>query len=1244
MKRRNREEIRNVYDCYKRIKFCLSQKKDSLDLEQAYLSLITASRGSTSVQRIVADLIPRYASYCPTALEAATKVVINMHNWSLGVINRGEDADGVAFQTARSCILGLSDICCSACSEAPTSSVIQGICSAVLQNALAFFISYFEGKDVFLVFGKDIVQVQDSAENFNELKQKISDESESPLVVLFKLRALSLFRIFFRYPKSLLVACFDLFNSTASEGVEKGLYFLSQLTRKIDLDETHPSENTRSEHKPSTSSVETGTEGIKAIGEEIVSDGNNVSPYATPVPDTCFLAQVLGKDPSLRSWMFSMYKRTSKLSTSKAFSEIKSVMKGIVESFAEIAGVEDTRLDSDVWDSDSSESINRSNFVPGISYQHEASSEISGVDTNTRVRGGSSDEQDGSGMRPMDFGTEEHGGIKHGKSSMSGDPAIHQMVSPVTRTPVEFRTNSFDGRNLAVNVDNSQVTKMDFWSPTLRSSGGVSNPFASPKCHMAPQIVWYSDGDPAAMGVFSASKQLWVGLLGPDISDAHLRFEFERFGPIEQYFPFPMKGFCVVEYRNIMDAIKARDYLCRHFHCRIKFMDTGLGTRGVMNGVAVGSSCLVYVGNVSSQWAKDEIVHQSSKVLHRGPSMVTDLKNEGALLMELETPEEAAAVMAHLRQHRKEISNHQQPINGGQANFTFSHMDGARSAPTPMHVDVGNNPGNMSNRSLPPNMVLESPTDRGRMSPLTSLLFSLRNKYNINQNSSYFDNYKSGNYNAAMREEDRMPSSTLWISIPNTNSPFLTDDDIMAVCTTAIGNVGSVIRLTRTNSQSGSTWYVECSSVDAAITVLKNLRGCPGVFFQIEFSQQRMHHPGPYSVRPDSHSMELVSPRVTSENHATAAQGGHPFQSNRAVSGGTEMSEVGLRKADGGDVNMVVDPSHGGSHVVSGAMEQKWMYTKPEMEMHPAPGSVPSFHVATQGPPAPPPPHVQSSPFMRPTYLPPNSSWDPRGLHQNFPLNPISPGAVPNNVHGNALAAPFVPASVTPLSQVQGTSLQHFDPMFSLPMVPPLPLPPPLTSLPPPPPEVPPPLPPSPPPLPQVPPPPSSPPPPPPPAAESFQVESSGQCPQYQWQGQLCKSGVHYCTIYALRVDSDGCKYSNAMSEPSEWPTKLDMTKRTDFRHVQSTFTNTPPHKREVCRLVPSSPNDHKGFQDFISYLKQRECAGVIKIPASKSIWARLLFILPYSPGVCSMLSIAPSTPDCLIALLLPKETNFEWV
>ena len=57
--------------------------------------------------------------------------------------------------------------------------------------------------------------------------------------------------------------------------------------------------------------------------------------------------------------------------------------------------------------------------------------------------------------------------------------------------------------------------------------------------------------------------------------------------------------------------------------------------------------------------------------------------------------------------------------------------------------------------------------------------------------------------------------------------------------------------------------------------------------------------------------MELVSPRVVSENHGTA---GHSFQSNWSVSGHKEMPDVGVRKMDPHDSNIMVNPSQGGDN------------------------------------------------------------------------------------------------------------------------------------------------------------------------------------------------------------------------------------------------------------------------------------------------------------------------------------------
>lgn len=590
---------------------------------------------------------------------------------------------------------------------------------------------------------------------------------------------------------------------------------------------------------------------------------------------SALFVQVLNKDPSLRSWMFLKYKKLCKSASSHVVLELTSTLERIFESFAELTQVEDSQVDSDEDTSDPSKYINRQYLVPRISNKHEGSSEISGIDT-MRIHDGTGDDGlkdkisglflkprisvgsietdicsstssnlDKGGSRSMDFEAGEHRDSSRVRSSMPRDLLNNHLHSPVTRKSIDFRTDPFEGRSHFVQADKNQISNMEFNLPALRSSSGVAtNVVASPKHQMAVsysvannQSIWYFDGDPAAMDIFSASKQLWVGSISPDASEGFIRFQVERFGPIEHFFFFPIKGFALVEYRNIMDAIRAREYMQGHTPWRIKFLDIGFGTRRAINGVAVGSSYHVYVGNVSRQWAKDEILHESMKVVYRGPQMVTDLTSGEALLMEFETPEDAASVMAHLRQYRRENVNRLVPLNS-VTNVARTHLDGARSMSGPISVDLrGSNVGNIIGSPYA-QTAPESPADssRTRISHLSSLISTLRTKYNITHTSSYFDNHISGDYHAAtMRDEDRAPTSALWINLSNISSPSVTDDELMTMCNLAIGNVGSVVRLTRANMQMSCCWFVECSNVDAAVTALKNLQGCPGMFFQIEF-------------------------------------------------------------------------------------------------------------------------------------------------------------------------------------------------------------------------------------------------------------------------------------------------------------------------------------------------------------------------------------------------------------------------
>lgn len=145
--------------------------------------------------------------------------------------------DGVAYQTARSCILGLADICSTASLEAPKSSVITGICSAVYMTVLTFFISTFDGKDIYHIGSRKLAKLQDPVELLDILKQEAEDDNRPAHDCLFELRALSLLCIFLLFPENLLEACFALIASAETDDVKgEGLYFLNQLTCHLNSD------------------------------------------------------------------------------------------------------------------------------------------------------------------------------------------------------------------------------------------------------------------------------------------------------------------------------------------------------------------------------------------------------------------------------------------------------------------------------------------------------------------------------------------------------------------------------------------------------------------------------------------------------------------------------------------------------------------------------------------------------------------------------------------------------------------------------------------------------------------------------------------------------------------------------------------------------------------------------------------------------------------------------------------------
>ena len=240
--------------------------------------------GCTSVQRIIAELIPRYAIFCPSALESVAKVVVSMHNWSIRVIKNGEDLDDIPYQTAKACIFGFVDICSTASSEVSTSSAIKEICSSVFAIAFDFFISALEGEGICMIGRKEIEELQKPLDLFHELKQEEEDSDKPMLLRLSRFLALCFVKLLLSCPRDLLGACFDLISSSTNdeEKRNKGFYFLNHMTTKLNEIQEKQATNMHHENKDLPADVMQ-----MSIDHEVSNAHGQLSPQ-----NTCLLEMV----------------------------------------------------------------------------------------------------------------------------------------------------------------------------------------------------------------------------------------------------------------------------------------------------------------------------------------------------------------------------------------------------------------------------------------------------------------------------------------------------------------------------------------------------------------------------------------------------------------------------------------------------------------------------------------------------------------------------------------------------------------------------------------------------------------------------------------------------------------------------------------------------------------------------------------------------------------------------------------
>ncbi|PWZ31093.1 hypothetical protein Zm00014a_026935 [Zea mays] len=643
-KLRNQEELRNVFQRYSRIRKYIQEHKDgglTPELEQDYLYLISASRGCESVQCFLSLPIPRFASRCPTALEAATKVTINMYNCNMATVKRGDDLKSVPYKTAKACIIGLTYVCSAASSEELKSSVMKGICSVVYRTVLSFFISTLEGKDIYRMDYTKRAMLQDPVTLLDTLKLELDNAKQPTIDNLSELGAICLLCTFLLFPENILEACFTLLDSAECDDVKgEGLYLLNQLTCHLTCSAANDAMGDKIDEQCPV------MEGNLSNTNKFV-DSNPVVSENAMESNECYITMAISRHPFLRRWILSRYKKLCDSCKPAVVSEVSSCLK-VLGSLSEPSD-------------DKSHTGNESSVLEKL-------------DNNVREN-----------MRPDELiSSSEQGALAKTESvdnygnKFSQNKNVDMVRSDNQKSDglTDAKLNEFKGGTVVSDAQH-QGSRPDLLMPkSVYDSAGGSTSLTSPGQHFGRAKHLFSEpfdiyGTYIARDVISVSKELWVGSLGNRATEALVRSKFEEFGPLVNFLFYPSRKFSLVEYRNILHAVHAYGYMQGSSiwggFLQVKYLDRLIGSKGVIRGIAIGESRHVYVAKVKNKKDKDEVFDELKMAGLKWPSGITDIPGENALLLEFETAVDAATAKFYIRhQARPNVCSRDMNLPGHQ--------------------------------------------------------------------------------------------------------------------------------------------------------------------------------------------------------------------------------------------------------------------------------------------------------------------------------------------------------------------------------------------------------------------------------------------------------------------------------------------------------------------------------------------------------------------------------------------------